>query len=534
MHRLRCVFIVVALLAQVVRAAPADAFEAHVLRYTDGIDVATLDPFLATSGNITALSQFTMAHLVHVDAHGAPQPELITAIPTPQNGGVSADGKTITYHLRHGVRWSDGAPFDADDVAYSLRVVADRTNNIADRSAYDDVASFGEPNKYEIIVHLREAYAPFVVRAFTSAEPGCVLPKHILGASTNINTAPYNALPVGIGPFRYTAFKRADSVEMEANPYYFRGLPKLKKIVYRIVTDDNTILTQLQTGELDLWSAVGGVLVGRVKSLPDVAVTIAPSLYVSGIYFNVSAPALRDVTVRRALRLATDRQFLFEKIAYGVGTLSESIVAPSTDGYANLPRAPFDPAAANRLFDEAGWVRGVDGVRAKAGVRLALVAALPAGYAPSAQTAELLRAYWAKIGVAVETKAYASSQFFAPGSEGGILQTSHFDVALFSYAGSAFADIRDGFGCAFRAPKGFNASQYCDPIVDADVAAYVKQYDARERAPIAARFQKRVDDAVPVIVIYVRSFAYAHTPHLVNFHPTAFGIDDIGAIDMVP
>ncbi|GAC1528602.1 MAG: peptide ABC transporter substrate-binding protein [Vulcanimicrobiaceae bacterium] len=530
----RAFLVAIVLLTTGLVMAPARAMTPHVLRYTDGLDVATLNPLLATSGNVVGLSRFTMAHLVTVDGRGQPVPELITVIPTQANGGISRDGKTITYRLRHGVKWSDGAPFDADDVAYSLRVVADKTNLIVDHSAYERIASFDEPDKFTIRVRLKEPYAPFVVRAFASAELGCLLPKHLLGASTNINKVSYNGLPVGIGPFRYTAFRRGDAVEMEANPNYFRGLPKLHKISYKIVTNDNTILTQLQTGELDLWADIGGTLVGRVKALPNITLVTAPTLYVSGIYLNLTSPALADVVVRRALRLATDRRFLFEKIAYGVGTLSESVVAPSSDGYADLPRAPYDPDAANKLLDDAGWTRGTDGVRAKGGVRLAVTVALPAGYPPSAQSAELLRAYWQRIGVEASSRSYATAQFFAPGSDGGILATGHFDVALYSYAGSAFADIRDGYGCAFRAPKGFNSSQYCNRLVDADVTAYARSYDARKRAPLAARFQRRVDDDVPTIVTYVRSFGYGATTHLVGLHPTAFGLDGIANMDVVP
>jgi len=534
MRRLASTFAAFVCAATVLTPAPARAVEPHVLRWTEGVDIATLNPLLGSAGSIRDISEFTMAHLVHIDGRGIAQPELIVATPTQANGGISRDGKTVTYRLRHGVRWSDGVAFDADDVAYSLRVVADQSNLIPDRSAYDYIASFSEPDKFTIVVRLKEPYAPFVARAFTSAELGCLLPKHVVGPDTNINKAPYNALPVGIGPFRYTSFKRADRIEMEANPFYFRGMPKLRKIVYKIVNVDNTIFTELQTGEIDLWAQIGGVLGARVKTLPNIAITLAPSLYVSGTYLNLQTPALHDVAVRRALRLATDRKFLFDKVAYGIGTLSESVVAPASDGYIGLPRVPYDPAAANKLLDDAGWVRGADGVRAKDGVRLALTTALPAGYPPSAQSAELLRGYWEKIGVELATKSYASSQFFAPAAEGGILQTSKFDVALFSYAGSVFADIRDGYGCAYRAPRGFNSSQYCNPTVDAEVARYTQTYDARKRLALAASFQKRVDDDVPTIVTYVRSFVYAHTPRLVGYHPTAFGHDGIMTLDVTP
>ena len=225
-------------LALVLAAAlppPAQAAEPHVLRFTETLAVTTLNPFYTTSGVIVDLSTLTMAYFVRFDAQAHMVPELIGAIPSQQNGGVSRDGRTIVYHLRRGVKWSDGAAFDADDVAYTLRFIADKTNTITSREAWDHVRSFDEPDKYTIVLHLDEPFAPFAERFFSSFSQSCVLPKHLLGSSTNLNQSPYNALPVGIGPFRYTAFRRGDAVEMEANPYYFGPPPKLQKIVYKII-----------------------------------------------------------------------------------------------------------------------------------------------------------------------------------------------------------------------------------------------------------------------------------------------------------
>ena len=519
--------------AVIATISPAPARTPHVLRFSEGIDVTTLDPFLATTGNVIELSGLTMAYFVRYDAQRRFVPELITELPTRHNGGISPDGKAITYRLRHGVRWSDGAPFDADDVAYTLRVVRDSSNRLTSRDAWDRVARFDEPNKFTIVLHLDRPFAPFLSRYFASDSLGCILPKHILSASTNVNEAPYNALPVGIGPFRYTAFRRGDAIEMEANPYYFGRKPLLKRIVYALVSDDNTIYTQLQTGELDLWATVGGAFTDRVQRLPGVLSERTPSAFMSGILLQTERPPLRAAVVRRALRLATNRPYLYDIVYHKMGELAESVVAPSSIDFARLERAPFDVGAANRLLDGAGWMRGPDGVRAKAGTRLSLTLAFPSGYAPSAQLAELLRIAWAAVGAEVTTKPASSALFFAPANAGGIVTSGNFDAALISQTSGVYADVSNGYGCAYRSPKGLNETRYCAPDVDRDVAQYTQTYDARKRAKVARRFQQRIDDDSPTIVIYARAFLYAHTAHLTGFHPQTFGVfDGIASADM--
>jgi peptide/nickel transport system substrate-binding protein len=503
------------------------------LRFTATLDVTTLSPFYTTSAIIVDLSSLTMAHFVRFDPQGRMLPELIVALPSQQNGGVSRDGRTIVYHLRHGVKWSDGAPFDADDVAYTLRFIADRNNTISDREAWDHLRGFDEPDKYTIVLHLDAPFAPFAERFFSSFSQSCVLPQHLLGNGTNLNQSPYNALPVGIGPFRYTAFHRGDAVEMEADPNYFGTRPKLQKIVYKIIEDENTAFTQLQTGELDLWSQISGTFYDRVRALPGVDVTLVPSVFMSGIFFETEHPALRDPVVRRALRLAADRNLFFEKIFHRVGVMSESVVSPSSLDYVALPATPYDPAAANRLLDAAGWARGPDGVRAKGGVRLTLELVLPDGYPPSAQLAELLRVEWQQIGVEVESKQYTTGQYFGLYSAGGILRTGKFDVALLSLGSAVFADVFNGYGCAYAPPIGNDFTHYCNRAVDADMSTYQQTYDVRKRAALAARFQHRIHDDVPVIVIYARSFPFAYSSRVTGLHPQTFGTyDGIASADV--
>ena len=223
---------------------------------------------------------------------GNPIPELVTTIPTKANRGISADGRTITWHLRHGVRWSDGAPFSADDVTYTFRVAMDRDNNIPVRAPWERLAAVTAPDRYTVVFHFKAPYALFLADYFSTLSSTCVLPKHVLGPGTKINQAPFNALPVGIGPFRYTAFNRGNDVELEANPYYWRGHAKLQRIVYKMITEENTDFTELQTGELDLWALINGRSRSAFARCPGIAVAAAPGGIMSGLYFNTHRPAV--------------------------------------------------------------------------------------------------------------------------------------------------------------------------------------------------------------------------------------------------
>lgn len=513
-------------------ARPASAYEPHVLRYADTLDINTLNLWIATSGNIQTLSELTNAFFTRLDPQGNATPELVTVIPTQQNGGISRDGKTIVWHLRKGVKWSDGQPFDSSDVTYTWRVAQDKSNNIAVRDMWDRLTSITAPDKYTVVFRLKEPYATFLVDYFNTQSGGSILPQHILGPGTNFNQSPYNALPVGIGPFRYTAFHRGATVEMEANPNYFRGLPKLHKIVYKLISDDNTDMTQLTTGEIDLWDTINGTMAAGAKALPGKAWSTRLSQFMSAIFFNTTKPQLKDPAVRRALRLATNRPAIFDKVVLRNGTLTQSVIPHMAHGYLDLPVSKYDPAAAEAMLDGAGWKRGPNGVRQKNGVPLTLELVIPSGYAPSSTLAALLQSDYTKIGVAATIRSYASGQFFGPYSAGGIVQNGKFDAVLHSQSlGPVYANVNGVFTCDSFPPNGFNETHYCNKKVDALNDTYLHSYDRAVQNKAAAEFQRIIDNDAPVIVIYERGFLAVYDKRLTGYHPNSFsnwGSDPMG------
>jgi len=493
----------------------------HVLVYADGQNFETLNPHLYAAVSLADLSALTMAWLVRYDQANRPVPELATVVPTQANGGISKDGKTITWHLRHGVRWSDGAPFDADDVVFSTHAVLNPNNNEIGRDGWDLITKIDEPDKYTVVFHLKKPYASYLPVFFGDAGANpCILPKHILGDLPNINQAPYNSKPVGIGPFRYVSWRRGDSVVMEANPYYWRGMPKLKQIVYKQIPDRNTLLTQLETGEIDLWPHVGSGYLDRVNALPGHSILMTPGAYFGHIDFNVSRPILADVRVRRALRLALDRKLILEKAFRNAGVLQESMISQALPQYHAFALVPYDPAQANALLDQAGWKqRGSDGIRVKNGTRLSLEYAIYTG-APDVDTmVELIRGMWKAIGVEIVVKHYDTGLFFALAQNGGIVYGGKFDVTSFYWATDPIGDLSALYGCDFIPPNGQNMMRWCDKRFDSDMAHFKSLYTVESRQPYLDDAIGQVIDQVPTLVDYSRSDIYAYTNALHGFHP---------------
>jgi peptide/nickel transport system substrate-binding protein len=504
----------------------------HTLRIGDTADFDNLNPHLSTSLILGNLSNLTMAYLVRYDKHNEPTPELATEAPTQANGGIGKDGRTITWHIRKGVKWSDGEPFDADDVVFSTNAVNNPANNEVGRDGWDLITKIDEPDKYTVIYHLKKPYSGYLPTFFGSAGANpCIVPKHILGTLPNINTAPYNSKPVGIGPFRYVEWVRSDHITLEANPFYWRGQPKIKKIIYKIIPDRNTLLTQLQTGEVDMWTFVPTAYVGRVTALPNVRSARGPSYLYAHVDFNTSHPALREKAVREALRLAIDRRTMVAKINHGVGIVQESGITPASPFYTPIPFREFDLGKANEILDQAGWKRGPDGIRAKNGVKLNLDFGTVSGSPDADSRIELLRSWWSKIGVAITPKHYNSALFFQ--LTGGIMYGGKWDVTAFSWQLTPDADLNPINSCTTIPPKGQNVTRLCDPALQPLLEQEKVTYDIASRKAIMAKAVKIIDDDVPYVVTHISEDVHAYNSDLQNWRPNkTTPFDDFMNVDM--
>jgi len=515
-----------------VAAAPT----AHVLRFASAEEVATLNPDINQQLVVFYLSQMTAAYAFRLDQENRLVPELATVVPTTHNGGISADGKTITLHLRPNVKWSDGAPFDADDIVFTIAAINNPANLVPSRDGFDRITHIDEPNKYTAIFHLKAPYGAIVPTLFASNGGTAILPKHLLAGLPDMNQVPFNSLPVGIGPFRYAAWKRGDEIELERNPYYWRGQPALERVVMKLIPDRNTVLTQLQTGELDMWYPFGGSYLSRVQAIPGVHIIRHAGYELNLLMLNTKHPVLTDVAVRQALRLGMDRKTILEKAAHGVGILQD-VPFPTTDPSTpkSVPLVAYDPAKANAILDAAGWKLGPDGVRSKNGVRLSLDLASSTGSPDVDTLIELVRSQWAKIGVDLQVQRYTSALLFGPIDQGGILNNGKFDVLLLGQDIPAPFNLDGAYGCAEAPPAGQNFSHYCNAKVDALIAEYDRTYDESDRAKLIARVVGILNVDLPVIVYIGREELFGVNDAVKNFTPNAATpFDDMMRVDVLP
>src|ERR1022692_1693721 len=209
------------------------------LRYSVN-GVGSLSPLTQTNTNEVILDMFIYGWFFYVDDKGRFVPDLATEVPSYANGGISRDGRTLTYHLRRGVRWQDGAPFTSHDAAFTVSAIMNPRINIFSRTGWDDIASVETPDAYTVRFRLKRAYAPALATFFVpyqhSGYP--MLPAHLLERYPDLNQVAFNGAPIGTGPFKVVRWVRGDRIELEANPLYWRGPPKLKRIVVKIIPDD--------------------------------------------------------------------------------------------------------------------------------------------------------------------------------------------------------------------------------------------------------------------------------------------------------
>ncbi|HUA08031.1 MAG TPA: peptide ABC transporter substrate-binding protein [Candidatus Acidoferrales bacterium] len=529
MKRLAALLALVMLAACTKSAQPGEGGRAngwtvpHVLRFANAEDVNSLNPLLSQQLTVGYMSSMTAAWLIKWNAHNLPYPELATEVPTKANGGVSKDGLTITYHLRKGLRWSDGAPLTADDVVWTYHAIMNPANNVTSRSGWDRIVKIDEPDKYTVVFHLSKPYAPFIVTFFSSAGGNpSILPKHLLAQYPNVNNVPFNALPVGAGPFKYKEWDRGQKVVMVPNPYYFRGQPKLKEVDFAIIPNRDTVLTSLRSHAIDMWKDVPGSYYDQVSNLDGFVFMHQPGYAFGHLDFNLSHPAVADPAVRYAIELATDRATLNRKFQHGLEVVQESLAAPTAPYYdPNIPLVPFDVAKANAVLDAAGWKRGPDGIREKNGVKLNLLLVEQTGSPNVDHEIEFFRSTWKQIGVGIEVRQFPVQMLFAPYGDGGIVYGGKWDVVLFNWVDDPIGDLSELFACDQIPPQGQNDVRWCNPKADAAMRAVFSDYDqAGRNADDRILFEQLAKDR-PEIVLWIVSDIYVYNKDLKNFHPNS-------------
>ncbi|GGQ63887.1 ABC transporter substrate-binding protein [Streptomyces althioticus] len=283
------------------------------------------------------------------------EPALARALPRITDGG-----RTYTYTLREGVKFSDGKPLTARDVVFTYRTVLDDgTNNTAksELAAVKDVRAVGDDT---VVFTLHHPYAPFAARTVLP-----IVPEHVAGEQ-DPNTGPFNTEPVGTGPYVLVDWRKGEKLTFKANPHYWGGAPKVKKLTMAIVADDDVRATRLRSGDLD-GAVLPPNLAATFKSDDGKKTYRATSYDVRVVTLPSGNPVTGDTAIRRALDLAVDRQAMVDKILDGAGRPAYGPLPVDDPWFAEDTERSRDLAEAGRILDAAGWTKGEDGIRAKDG-----------------------------------------------------------------------------------------------------------------------------------------------------------------------
>jgi peptide/nickel transport system substrate-binding protein len=506
------------------RAGQPETPVGSIVRFDLSADPTTLDPLFAHAD--AGVVEQQLAHLAFepffdLDPRGRPVPELLDRIPTVQNGGLSPDGRTLVYHLRRGVRWSDGVEVTARDVLFTLHAILDAANPIASREGYDLIDEASALDAHTLRFHLRRAWAPAVATLFAyGTAPQYVLPEHVLRTQGPLARAAFGAAPsVGDGPFTFVAWRRGDRLEYRANPRYWRGRPRVDRLDVRIVPDPGTNLTLLRSGELD-FNLIAPAQIAAIGDAPEIAYVQVPTALIAGIALNLAHPPLDDRRVRDAIVRAIDRAAISAKITLGHYPVADTDRPRFSWAYDPSIREPaYAPEAANAEFDAAGWMWGPDGIRTKAGRRLALTYVQFPETTTGVRVATFVQAALRQRGVDVTIKSISNAQLFLPAAEDGTLATGKFDMAYVPWQMGADPDDRFLLGCSGSEK---NYMRYCNPRVERfEGSAVTDPSQAARRADYRA-IDRIVAHDLPIVYLFNPSYIYAYRRRLHGFAPNAF------------
>jgi peptide/nickel transport system substrate-binding protein len=492
-----------------------------VLRIGLPITPTQLNPLLIQNTSENFMASLLFSELVTVDPNGNEIPDLAETVPTLANGGISKDGLTLTYRLRHNVKWHDGVPFTSKDVAFSWRAVMNPNNNVVSRHGYDDVASVATPDPYTVVFHMKKVFAPAINTLFAESDTVLrVVPEHLLAKYPNINQVPFNSAPIGTGPFKFARWQRGDRIVLEANPNYFKGKPLLSQIIVKIIPDANTTEAELRTHEIDLALELTGTNYRSLANDPSVTRLIARAPTFTALYFNTKRAPFDNPSVRRAIALATDRDAITSNNTYGTGELA--VADLSTYYWAFDPALkplPHDVAQAAALLDRAGWKVGPSGIRQKDGKPLTLQLAYGQGSQLARNITAEVQSMLKGVGVDVQLKGYDYSILYASQEAGGIYNGGKFDIAMYAWVSGSDPDDSSQWLCSAMPPAGNNVTRYCSAEMDAAQHQALSTFDRTIRKKAYGKIESLLLRDVPGTFMYYLGQRFAFTPAFHGFAP---------------
>ncbi len=397
----------------------------------------------------------------------------------------SPDHLTLTLRLRPDVVWSDGVPVTADDVRFTWQ--AQTNPDVAWEFAY-----LKEAIRDVEVVDARTARMHFVRPYFSQlgdANEGVILPKHVWGklpfAKWRDNADWFRQNLVVDGPFTLASWTPQQEIVFERNPRYFEpDLPRLDRLIVRVVPDASATLEQLLAGQLDYVPQLAPSAAERVRGSARARLLVYPGRQYTFICWNARRPQFAEPDVRRALTLAIDRQRLIDSLWHGYAVASSSPVINGVWAHDPAPPLPYDPAAAEQLLTARGWVdRNGDGVREKNGQPLRFELLINTGNAVRADAAAMIQEQLKRVGVDARPRTLEMNTLSTRAAK------HDFDAVIQGFGIDTSLDLAYAFATD-SIVNGNNWGGYSNPEVDRLLAQIRAQTEPMHAKPLFLRVQQ--------------------------------------------
>ncbi|MGG0258496.1 ABC transporter substrate-binding protein [Bacillus mycoides] len=471
-------------------------------------------------GNVTSV---IFASLVSTDKQGKPTPELA------EKWDISSDQLTYTFHLRKDLKFSDGSPLTADDVAFTLTLLHDK--------AYEgdkDISQYavkggkeykeGKANSIEGI----QVVDPQTIKITTekvnsqalTALGGEVLSKAYYGkdykqnASLDYLKALYEK-PIAAGPYKFEKYIPGQEVRFVANENYYAGKPKIPNFIYKITSGD-TKLQLFQTGEVDYTGlGTGDEVLEQAKALEFANIQIETAASFSYIYMNNNKPYLKDKKVRQALIYGLDRKKYVDTALKGYGTVANVPIHPTSWAYTEegVNKYEYDKEKAKKLLDEAGWKVGSDGIREKDGQKLKLSYFGPSSAKDSDLLIPIAKENYKEIGVEFNPEFMDFNTMLSKVNKG--------DYDLASVSTPITSDPSETAG-EYLSGVNEKSLGYKNAKVDELIQKGIETVDIEKRKPIYKELYKELSDDPPVILLNYRRTITGYNGNIKGIDPEKY------------
>jgi peptide/nickel transport system substrate-binding protein len=445
---------------------------------------------------------------------------------------VSPDGKLYTFHLRRDVAFCDGKPLTAEDVVYSInRWVAPATRSpVAWRAGPIKELRAVDSHTVEY-----ELTAPFseLLSQLTLFFAGIIDRASVERLGDNFGTQGFN----GTGPYCWVSWTPRNELVLQRHPNYRwgpemfqnRGPAHVERIVWRVMPESTARLAALQTGQADVTQYIPNVALDALRRVPTVTIASQPNyLWDYFLGFKVDKPVVNDVAVRRAIHMAVDRPALVRAVWFGNAEPARNIVNPRAldyDAESDALVPAFDPAAAQRTLEEAGWRPGPDGVRVKDGQRATFLV-YGINTLENQRQSEIIQQALRRVGIEMRIQLYDATVAW------GRMATQEFDAFFLSYPYFSAGDALSLYWHSRNRPTP-NRMNWNNPQTDAWLEEARSALDPAVRARALANLQRQLAQEAPWLTIAREGLHLGHSNRVTGLRAHgSYGVAVYKALDM--